>query len=112
MIAHSSNRDATVISYYRDITEATGIPIAVIVTRIGTELFVRDDWQPVLLYDKTADVEFLQSFVEDLSKFQDSSELAPLLGAANSIRAERILWTEVDFDQKLSDLLRDLTKRP
>ena len=75
-------------------------------------MFVREDWHPVLLYDEDADIDFLRSVVENISKFEEgSTELARLVGAENSIRAEKILFTDPGFDQKLTDILQTLSRR-
>lgn len=112
MMARLSNHEAIVIVYFRDIAETFGVPIAVFVRRIQFEVFIREDWQPVLAYDKDADIELLRSFVEDLHRLEeDSVELTRLLRAENSIRAEKMVFTDPGFDQKLTDLLRGLSKR-
>ncbi len=109
-----ANREALVITYFRDITTTSGVRIAVLVSRDNcneVRVCVREDWEPVLLYDKDADLEYLQSFIlEHLQKFtHDTSGLNALIGAENSIRAEKLEGTDPDFDQKLADAIRGLT---
>jgi len=106
------NPEAIVITYFRDITATLGIPIAVLVYRDQDEvdLHIRKDWQPVLAYDKDADVEFLQSFVrKNVSTLkQEMSGLMLLTGAENSIRAEKLLGTDPLFDQKVAEAMGTL----
>jgi hypothetical protein len=74
------------------------------------EVHVRKNWQPVLAYDKGADLEFLQSFVHEHVPAikRDVSALAGLLGAENSIRAEILAGTDSLFEERLAAVLRGL----
>ncbi|SRR6266571_8226057 len=114
-MSSAPNREATVITYFRDITATSGIPIAVLVSRDNNEVEVciREDWQPVLVYDKDADLELLQSFaLEDLSRLtQDTSRQTSLTGAENSIRVEKLEGTDPNFDRKLADAMCGLLPR-
>jgi hypothetical protein len=107
-----ASKTAILIIYFRDITATSGIPIAVLVHRDGRgpETHVRKDWRPVLAYDEGADLEFLQSFVREHvpTLRRDVSALATLLGAENSIRAEKLVGTDSLFDERLADVLRGL----
>jgi hypothetical protein len=103
------NRNAIVISYFRDITAVLGIPIVVLVYRDNdeVEVHIRKDWHAVTAYDKDADLKLLQSFVSDnLPKFKrGKAELTVLLSAENNIRAEKLAGTDFDFDRKLAEAI-------
>jgi hypothetical protein len=78
------------------------------------DVHTRTDWQPILVYDENADLEFLQSFVlEDMRRLaQDASVRSLLMGAENSIRVEKLeSRNDPHYDQKLANLLQELSKR-
>jgi hypothetical protein len=103
--------EVLVIVYFRDITATVGIPIAVLVFHEPhgeVHVHLRQDWRPVLAYDESADIGFLQSFVRQPTLKQDVSGLATLAGAENSIRIEKLAGSDPQFDRKLADAISGL----
>jgi predicted RNA-binding protein Jag len=103
--------EATVVIYFRDITTTLGIPIAVLVHHDSDEvdLRIRTDWQPVLAYDESAELEFLQELIREIAKHkQDAARLTILLAAENSVRAEKLAGTDPLLAQKLTEVIHNL----